>query len=203
MLIAGVIAGMLIANALYVFTGFSVFNNQKNDVPAEDTAHADMTMLAFDILEYIKDDDFVALSRIVHPEYGVILSPYATINLSTDRWFNADQIALFGTDTSVYVWGVYNGSGEPIVLTTSEYFSQFVPAALHMKSPILGINQIVRSGNALENMIDIFPDIQFVDFHIPGGEQIEELEWSSLRLGFEEYEGHLRLMAIVYSKWTV
>ena len=204
MLISGIIAGILIAGVIYAFTGFSVFSgNQRNKVPAEDTANADMTMLAFTVLEYIKDDDFVALSRIVHPEFGVVMSPYATINLTTDRQFSSDQIASLDTDTDTYVWGVYNGSGEPIVLTVAEYFEEFVPAATHLSAPVIGINQVVRSGNALENMTDVFPNVQFVDFHIPGGDQVDELEWSSLRLGFEEYDEHLRLIAIVFSRWTV
>jgi len=162
-----------------------------------------LTRLAYSVLAYIKDEDFLALSRVVHPEFGVVFSPYATINLTTDRRFNESQIAALGTDTTVYVWGVYNGSGRPIQLTPAEYFVEFVPAADHMDAVIIGINQVVRSGNALENMTDIFPNVQFVDFHIPGNEPAEELTWSSLRLGFEEYNGNLRLIAIVYSAWSV
>jgi len=204
MILSGVIAGIIISGILYMFTGFPVFGcTRKANITGNDSANADMTMLAYTVLEYISNDDFSALSRIVHPEYGVVLSPYATINLNTDRQFNAEQIAALSRDTGIYVWGVYNGSGEPIELTPADYFALFVPASDHLDAPVIGINQIVRSGNALENIIEVFPGVKFVDFHIPGGEPVEEFDWSSLRLGFEEYNGELRLVVIVYSKWTV
>ena len=204
MILIGVIAGIIISSAIYALTGFSIFTgNRREAVSADDTASADITMLAYTILDNIRDDDFAALSQVVHPEFGVVLSPCATINLTTARRFSAEQIAAIDTDTSIYVWGVYNGSGVPIELTPSDYFDQFVPAAAHMDAAIIGINQIVRSGNALENMTDVFPNVKFVDFHIPGGEPIEEYDWSSLRLGFEEFDGSLKLVAIVYSKWAV
>jgi len=204
MILSSVIAGLLISSAIYAFTGFTFFNGSNHGtVIIDDSANADMTALAYTVLEYIRDDDFQALSRVVHPELGVVLSPYATINLTTDRRYSPEEIAALESDTGTYVWGVFNGSGEPIVKTVAEYFAEFVPAADHINAPVLGINQVVRSGNALENITDVFPDVKFVDFHIPGGEPVEEFDWSSLRLGFEDFNGELRLIAIVFSKWTV
>ena len=197
-------AGILIASVIYALTGVMFFGGaQRQPVAAEDHENADMTTLAYMVMGYIKDDDFLSLSQVVHPEDGVVFSAYATINLSTNQRFSTEEIAALDTDQHVYMWGVYNGSGEPIMLTPAEYFEKFVPAAEYINAPVLGINRVVRSGNALENMIDVFPNVKFVDFHIPGGETSEESDWSSLRLGFEEYDGRLRLIAIVYSSWTV
>jgi len=204
MILIGLIAGVLISSAIFTLTGFSVFTGDKREtMSVDDNVSADIAMLAYTILGYIKDDDFISLSQVVHPEFGVVLSPCATINLTTARRFSTEQIASIDTDTTIYVWGVYNGSGVPIELTPLEYFDEFVPAAAHIDAAIVGVNQIVRSGNALENMTDVFPNVKFVDFHIPGGEPIEEYDWSSLRFGFEEFDGGLKLVAIVYSKWAV
>ena len=202
MILCGIIAGALIISAIYTFTGFSVFGSAQRKTASADADNADMTMLAYRVLEYVKDDDYVALSHVVHPEYGVVLSPYATINLATDRRFSAEEVAGFGTDSSVYVWGVYNGRGEPIELTPAEYIEKFVPAEDFLNAKTIGINQIVRSGNALENITDVFPNVQFIDFHISADDSADELDWSSLRLGFEEYNGYYRLITIVYSTWT-
>ena len=203
-MISGVIAGVLIFAAIHALTGFSVFTpSQRTIATSDEASSADMTMLAFNVLNYIVEEDFAALSRIVHPEHGVVMSPYATVNLNTNRRFSADQIATINTDSSIYIWGVVNGSGKPIELTPSEYIAEFVPAAKHLDATTIGINSIVRSGNALENMTDVFPNMKFVDFHIQCGEPIEEFGWSSLRLGFEEYRGSLRLISIIYSTWTV
>jgi len=203
MILSSVIAGVLISGLIYAFTGFTIFGGtQRKAIVVEDAANAELVMLAYNVLGYIRDDDFSALSNIVHPELGVVLSPYATIDLTTDRHYSAEQISTIDTDTIVYVWGVRNGGGEPIQMTPAEYLIEFVPAAEHMYAPVLGINQIVRSGNALENLTTVFPNVKFVDFHIPGGEPIEEFDWSSLRLGFEEYEDSLKLVVIAYSKWA-
>ena len=194
----------IIVVAVLAFNWTDIFNTSRKT--ADNTGSVDnieMITLAYEILEFIRDEDFIALGRVVHPDHGVIFSPYATVNLSTDRHFEASQITRLDTDTNVYVWGVYNGSGEPIELTPAEYLSHFVTAAEFLNTSVLGINEVVKSGNALENMTDIYPDMQFVDFHISRGEPGDETNWCSLRLGFEDYHGVLRLIAIVYSSWTV
>jgi len=200
MILCGMSAGILIASVIYALTGFMFFGGtQRPAIITEEPENAEMTSLAFNILGYIKDDDFISLSNVVHPEYGVVISPYATVNLSTNQRFSADEIAALGTNTHTYMWGVYNGSGEPIALTPTEYFSKFIPAAEFLGDTIVGINQIVRRGNALDNITDEFPNVRFIDFHLPG----DDLDWSSLRFGFEEYEGHLRLTVIVYNTWAI
>jgi len=208
MVLGGIIAGVLVASTFFFVTGLSVFGtplatSQSETVSVQDAENAEITMLAYRVLEYIRDDDFISLSYIVHPEKGVVISPYATINLSTDRQFSVEQIATLDTDTNIYVWGVINGSGEPITLTPEEYFEKFIPAADHMDAAVIGINQVVKSGNALENITEIFPNVSFVDFHIPCGKPADESDWRSLRLGFEEYNGYLRLIAIVYNTWSI
>jgi len=206
LVLSGLVAGILLSNVLFTLTGISLFGGfSKKYSSTSDTGNADLTTLAYSVLEYIRDDDYTALSGVVHPEFGVVFSPCATINLSTDRRFSADQIAVIDTDDKTYVWGVYNGSGEPIEMKPTDYFVEFVAAGSFANAPVIGINQIVRSGNALENITDIFPDVEFIDFHLPGGERetADEPDWSSLRLGFEEFDGSLRLILILHSKWTV
>ena len=167
-------------------------------------ANAELTSLAYTVLGYINDEDYLSLSRVAHPELGIVFSPYATIALTTNKCFMPDQIAAFSTDTTLYVWGVYNGSGEPIKSTPGEYFDEFIFARDYAGSSIIGVNKIVRSGNALENITDVFPDIEFVDFHISNGERDSngDYDWVSLRFGFEVYEGSLRLTLIQHSCWT-
>jgi len=205
LVLSGVVAGVLVWSAVFAFTGFSLFGGLARKSESSDaTRNADLTALSYNVLEYIRDDDFVALSQVVHPEFGLVFTPYATIRLSTDRRFGADQIATLNTDDTVYIWGVNNGSGEPIEMTPSEYIEQFVAAGDYLEAPVIGVNQIVRSGNALENITEVFPDVKFVDFHLSGteGDMLEDYDWSSLRLGFEEYEGNLWLVVIVNSRWT-
>jgi len=203
MILSGIILGVAVSSAIFTLTGFSLFGETHGHTTSVDeTKNADMALMAYEILEYISEDDFVALSKVVHPEFGLVLSPSATINLTTDRRFSAEQVANLASDSSIYVWGTYNGSGKPIEMKPTEYFNEYVPAKGHMDASVIGINQIVRSGNALENIVEVFPNVKYVDFHMPGADKFAEYDWSSLRLGFEEFDGEFKLVVITHSAWT-
>jgi len=205
-IIGGFVAGVLIASAIHSATGFSLFGRSGDKPSASaDSDNAELTALAYGVLEYIRDGDYRALSRVAHPDFGVVFSPYATVTLTTNRRFSPLQIAEFEKDTTVYVWGVQDGTGEPIEMTPVDYFAAYVYSKDFFSASLIGVNRIVKSGNALENITDEFPGVRFVDFHIPGGEKdtSEEMAWGSLRLGFEEYEGALWLTVIINSRWTI
>ena len=72
-----------------------------------------------------------------------------------------------------------------------------------IKAEQIGINSVVRSGNSLENVKDVFPDAEFVEFHFPGSEEYGQIDWESLKLVFEDYNGKRKLIAIIHSQWTV
>jgi hypothetical protein len=165
--------------------------------------NAELVELAYDVLDTIKEGDYKALAEFVHPEYGVVFSPYATINLVSNKCFTAAQIAAFPQDETKYVWGLFDGSGEPIEMTPAQYFARFVMDKDYTKADQIGINRIIRSGNALENINEVFPNARYVDFHIEGAPEHTGLDWGSLRLGFEDYKGELRLTIILHSEWTI
>jgi len=206
-LLIGVVAGFVIAGLVFVATGFSIFGGAPEKPPSSASlTNAELTAVAFEVLESIRDGDFAALSRFAHPDFGIVFSPYATISLLTNRCFSAEQIASFGSDSNMYVWGVLSGSGEPIEMTPVDYFAEFVfPRDYFACASVIGVNRIVTSGNALENILEEFPGLLFVDFHIPGGarDEPDELDWSSLRLGFEDIGGSLWLTVILRSTWMV
>ena len=205
LVLCGVVCGIIITYILCLTTGLPFFGKiREDDAPRAKSNNAELTALAFSVLENIKNGDYEALSSVAHPKFGVIFSPCATVTLNTNRYFQSKQIALFGADTNAYVWGVRSGSGEPIEMTPRDYFASFVFDKDYTAASIIGIDRIVKSGNALENIKDIFPDVRFVDFHITGGDRdsAEDLSWSSLRLGFEDFEGRLWLTVILHSEWT-
>ena len=169
---------------------------------AADSSSDELVAYASKLLKLMNADEYEALSELVHPDYGVVFSPSATVDLSTDRHFTAAQIAGFANDTQAYIWGVYDGSGNPIKLTPSEYFDAFVTDADYLAASKLSPNEIVMRGNALENLEDVYPNASYVDFFIDstgsGG-----LDWHSLRLVFEQYRGKLMLSAVVHGGYTI
>ena len=168
-----------------------------------DVSDDELTDYVKDILKAIKDRDYEKLSTVVHPEYGVIFTPYATITLDTDKCFTDKQVADFADNTKKYIWGIYDGSGEPIEMTPAEYFDRFVYDADFLNSSSFGIDEVLRVGNSLENIDEVFADARYVDCYIPDPKGETEPEWKSLRLVFEEYNGQLWLTAIVHSEYTI
>jgi len=162
--------------------------------------NATLVAASYEILGYIKDADYSALAVIAHPR-GVLFSPYATISETSARVFKPSEIRAFGTDKTEYVWGIYDGSAEPISLNPREYVTAFVFDRDFTRATTLGINRVVRSGNALENITTVREGIRFVDFHLPP--ETEDGDWVSLRLGFEEHNGSLMLTVIMHSEKTV
>lgn len=181
-------------------------NNVFSGVYAVSDGNRGLIDSSYNALSYLKAGDFISLADMVHPEYGIYFSPYSNINLSSNQWFSSAEVSRLGKQSDSLVWGVYDGSGEPISLTVSEYFERFVYDSDYLSAPIVTVNRISRSGNALENIQEVFPDGQFVDFYIPptlDEEGYEELDWAVLRLVYEEHDGLMYLVAIVHSEHTV
>ena len=85
------------------------------------------------IISALKNKDMNKLSQYVHPQLGLRFSPYATVK-DTDQVFTADKVVGLMDDPTVYLWGHYDGSGEPINLT----FATITPNLSMMKiSPML------------------------------------------------------------------
>ena len=163
----------------------------------------ELISLAYQAARAIKSRDWLALSQMVHPEYGVVFVPYGTVVLQTNRCYTAESVADFGRNTNSYIWGLYDGRGDPIELTVAEYFTEFVYDFDYLSVKTIGVNTILRSGNSLENIKEVFPNGRFVDFYNHGTAEYGNLDWSSLRLVFEEYQGKLMLTAIIHNEFTV
>jgi len=160
---------------------------------------------ALNVMEIISIHDIQTLNAFVSPTRGVRLSPYAYIHENDDMLFSPGNglINLFN-DTTVYTWGSYDGSGEPIELTFTDYYERFVYDHNFANPQMIGINQSIGSGNTINNMIDVYPNDAFVEFHFTGFDpQFEGLDWSSLTLIFENDNGVWYLVGIVHSEWTI
>ena len=76
--------------------------------PAPDTDR--LLERAARVLETLSDRDFQALSRLVHPERGVTLTPYSTVS-DCDRVLLPQQVSSLESDEEVYTWGLEDGIG--------------------------------------------------------------------------------------------
>ena len=128
----------------------------------------------------------------------------ATVDRDSDLRFTAAQVRQFSTDQTVYTWGVSDGLGSLIELTPAEYFSTYVFNTDYTQAPEIGVDRILQSGNALENLTEAYPGCRFVEFHFPGLDPANAgLDWCSLKLVFSPSDSCWQLVGIIHSQWTI
>ena len=65
------------------------------------------------------------------------------------------------------------------------------------------INEFESRGNMINNVKDIYPKSDVVDFYYKGTTVYEGMDWRGMRLVFDEYQGRRYLVAIINDQWTV
>lgn len=160
---------------------------------------------SLDVMETIKDKDFEKLSNYVHPTKGVRFSPYFSIDMENDKVFTSQEVSNLGQSTEVFTWGRFDGSGESIDLNFNDYYDKFIYDQDYMNPHMIGgINHPIGKGNALDNIDEKYPDGKYVEYHFTGIDpQYDGMDWRSLRLVFEEYEGKWYLVGVVHGEWTI
>lgn len=189
------------AVAVGAMWAYTAIGSSKSDSQQSTVSHDTLLVTdAMTVAEYIMRGDYDALSGYVHPEKGVMFSAYSYINQDTDQVFTARQVSQFAGESTKYIWGIYDGRGDVIELTATEFFDEFLCDHDYTSPDQIGINTIIRTGNTLENIDTVMPDIEYVDLYVAGS---DDIDWGSLRLGFEEYNGQLKLVLIMHSQWTI
>ena len=162
---------------------------------------SELTALAYTVAGLIREGDYRTLATYIHPVYGLVFSPNSTINLTSNQCFTPNRVAITAEDSTIYVWGTKYGTDEPIQLTAAQYFSAYVYNRDYIRAPLIGVNTVVKSGNALENVAATFPDGQFVDLYFPATSS-EANDWRILRMVFEDCDGEMKLSALIHSEYT-
>jgi len=158
---------------------------------------------AAEVIRALKDEDMISLSVYVHPEMGLRFSPYAFVK-DTDQVFPPNKIAGLLTDNTVYNWGVYDGSGEPIDLSFPDYYAKFVYDVDFAEAPQEALNHRLGVGNSIDNSLEFYPGSMIVEYYFPGFDaQYAGMDWRSVRLVFSEYNSTWVLVGIIHDQWTI
>jgi len=174
----------------------------------EDTNNEAGTMtslsLAVEVVNILKARDMNELKNYAHPQKGIRFSPYANIDETNDIIVTANDLEPYMNSSDIYTWGSYDGSGEPIDLIFSDYYDRFVYNQDFANPHIVGNNQIVQTGNTINNIEEVYPNAQFVEFHFTGFDpQYTGMDWTSLRIVMEEYNSQLYIIRIIHDEWTI
>lgn len=156
------------------------------------------------VLHALKEEDYSQVASFVHPEKGVTFTPYSAVDPERDLTLSAAQIQGLAEDPQVYTWGFEDGRGDPIQMTIAQYVDRYVFNQDYTQASEIGIDQVMISGNALENLAAAYPGCRFVDFCIPGIDPANEgMDWCSLKLVFEPGESGWLLVGMVHGEWTI
>lgn len=155
-------------------------------------------------MQALSTKDTEKLASYVHPVKGVRFTPYTYVDCERDLVFTKSEIRNFFKDQQRYLWGYYDGSGAEIILTPSEYYARFIYSADFINAEQIGYNQILSTGNMLENQFEVYENPIIVEYYFSGFDPAYEgMDWQSLRLVFEEYEEEWRLTGIIHNQWTI
>lgn len=177
----------------------------ENELPSEKNTPETLQafQVAVDVLAAIKNRDYQLLAEYAHPKKGIIFSPDPFVDDSMDVVFHAAQIRAFASDSITYNWGYFDQSETLLELTANEYFNRFVYDKNFYDCHQIGINSIIRSGNCPENVMEEFPNAIFVEFHDEGTEEDSYLDWASLKIVLERYNGDFKVVALISSSYTL
>jgi len=134
----------------------------------------------------------------------VVFSPYGFIDtVGSKRLSSADFLTAIRKNW-ILTWGSFDGTGEPIKLTVAAYLQKFVYNADFLNAEAESYNQVMKQGNSVNNLREIFPNAQFVEYHFSGFDpKYKGMDWTSLRLVFEKENDDYYLVAIVHDQWTI
>ena len=204
--LSAVIALMLAAGvAVYLWQNPELYNNKSVVIGNQEskTVRESVQARADSVLHALKENDMAKLAEYVHPDKGLRFSPYSNVS-EKDVTIPAAQLSAAAKDGSKREWGAYDGSGEPIKLTFSEYFNKFVYPKDYLEAPEIIFNQAVQRGNSLNNIKKAFPGATSIEYYFPGFEkQYEGMDWRSLTPVFEQKDGIWYLVGLVNNQWTI
>jgi hypothetical protein len=160
------------------------------------------------IVRALRDQDWSTVSGAVHPDKGVRFSPYTYVRVGEggdgDRVFSAGELAGLAADETVYHWGSFDGTGEPIEMSFIEYYARFVYDADFGWPYAVGYNEIVGAGNTINNLAEVYPQAEVVEYHLAGADpRFGGMDWRSLRLVLEPVGDTWYLVGIVHDEWTI
>ncbi|SCZ80024.1 S-layer homology domain-containing protein [Acidaminobacter hydrogenoformans] len=157
---------------------------------------------ALTIAQILKDEDMTQLATHVHPVLGVRFSPYYYID-NTHKVVSAAALPGLLADNTVYFWGIQDGSGFNIDETPQDYFDRYVNARDFTTPDQTVYNTVVSRGNMINNIPNYYTSGIFVELYLNGIDpQYGGMDWRSLYLVFELYNGDYYLVGIANGEWT-
>ena len=155
------------------------------------------------VLIALKEGNYTELRKYLSEE-GVLFSPYGYIDTAKSKKLYPDDFLTAIDKKWILTWGSYDGTGDPIKLTVTDYLKKFVYNADYLNAEAIGFNEVMKQGNSVNNLKEIYPNHPFIDYHFSGFDQkLEGMDWTSLRIVFQKQNGEYFIVAIIHDQWTI
>jgi len=164
---------------------------------------AQLRARAAEAVTALRDKDFTKLATLAHPQKGVRFSPYAFVDTQRHVVLPAATLTQGFGNRQQHLWGHTDGQGLPMQWTLEEYYTRHLWKKDFSKAPTIVIDQRTGKGSATDNSAHAYPGARVVEYHQPSANPNTTLDWSSLRLVFEQQAGSWVLVGIIRDEWTI
>lgn len=154
-----------------------------------------------ELLLALKNKNFQKFAKHIHPEKGITFSMYAYLNPDRNKHFTKAEFLQYSTTSTKFTWGEKDGTGDLLQLSIQNYIEQWVFKKDFSKSEY-AFDTVLKSGNSLNNLKEVFPQNHFTENYIAGSEQYAKMDWKILRFVYEEFEGEIYAVAVINDEWT-
>lgn len=159
---------------------------------------------AFAIKYALQYKHYANITPHIHPKKGVRFSMYAYVDVKKDKVFSQRDFDNYLQQAKIkFTWGDKDGIGEPLITSLPAYLSNWVVRRDGFANASVIINQFYGTGNSLNNLLEAYPNHDFVEFYYAGNDKYNGMDWRCLRLVFETYQGRPYLVAIITDEWTI
>lgn len=173
----------------------------KESKPQPTVSPASIRSVADIVIKAIASKDWGTVAS--YSSAAVRFSPYGYIDTKNHLTLTQDIIKNFPLISAAYTWGNYDGSGEPIVLGTGAYYEKFIYDKDYANATQVIENRTDSRGNTINNLKEVYPNAQWVEYYLQGSEQYNGMDWGSLILVFDQQNGQWKLVGIVHDQWTI
>jgi hypothetical protein len=154
------------------------------------------------VLKALMSNNYAALERHIEPGGKILFSPYAYIDTTKAIRFTGRELSEAADSKKMLTWGEFDATGEPIQLSVADYFARFIKNKNFLQPDSLLVNKSVTAGNMVNNLKQLFPDAEYVEYYCKGSDDYAGMDWGALRLIFKKKLNNYYLVAVVGDRWT-
>jgi hypothetical protein len=149
--------------------------------------------------------DMANLATLVHPARGLRFTPYTRVDTAADLHFTAGQVRELWENSERYLWGAFDGTGDPMRLSFADYYRKFIYDYDFARAPRVAVDAApMGAGNSINNIRQVYRGGSVIEYHVPGIDpKYGGMDWRSLWLVFEKSGDAWFLTGVIHGSWTI